>query len=168
MKTSELNSIQPLEESSAIREIIDPQGTLPYVEFHQVDRHVDDEEPFIDVDRYDIVNASQEHIGDNLLATVLPFNTQFFAWIHIKAEPELRGKGYGLASYILAIEHAHEHGYDFSTGTINSIYSKRVWDRLVVSGVARVVRPFEFYENISDEDGKIEPTYKGDVRVLQP
>jgi predicted GNAT family acetyltransferase len=69
-------------------------------------------------------------------------DTKIFQGIDI--HKEYRGKGFGLAAYVLAIESAHELDVAFETDSYVSLSAVQVWNRLVHAGVAQVVEPFRY------------------------
>jgi hypothetical protein len=155
--------IQPLEHSP-IRELVDPDNTLPYVEFRSMFELGNDG---IDLGLffYDIYNASETCVGIQQLGVDIEDESQYFENVWLKAEEDIRGKGYGMATYILATENAHRDRFDFTTGESTTVYAKRIWEKLAGTGVANIKMPFLFQglEDIGEEERVA--TYKGKCRV---
>ena len=101
---------------NTIRESVDPLNTLPQVELAR--------DPNAQEARGTLVPHHQlvMHNGEQIGVATLVENTgrskeAYFNGINI--EEELRGQGYGLATYLAAIEHAHGKDLDFKTHNWN-------------------------------------------------
>ena len=122
------------------REKLDPDGTLPHIEFEEYEKY---ESPDLSTTRVRVV-FNGEPIGRCTLQ-------QYEGSIHFDGieleetvEDRPRGKGYGLAAYVKAIEYAHDRGLPFETqSSWNQTESaKKIWLLMKDAGVAQEVEPF--------------------------
>jgi len=64
-----------------------------------------------------------------------------FASVYL--DEEYRYRGYGLATYLRAINHAHTNQMDFRSSNTTLTHSAvRVWEKLVEAGIAQIKEPF--------------------------
>ena len=139
---------------SYVREAIDPNGTLPQVDFnvYKVQNH----------DGYGVVREQAQIMTGSLvvgtcdLITLSPPYERKMHFDGITVEDEHIGDGYGLGAYVAAIERAHDRGLPFATQeSTQSIHAKRIWELLAARGVAVVIE--EFRDSIYE--GKFEGKY---------
>lgn len=125
----------------SIRARLDPNGTLPVVEldpYEVMDWTTEKREKMaILADGKDIGHcAVYSHLYDG-------GRKAHFDGVTIEDE-NYRGRGYGLATYVTAIETAHERGLDFVTQDYNQTsYAKKIWETLAANGIAEVIEPFQ-------------------------
>lgn len=74
-------------------------------------------------------------------------------------------KGYGMATYLLAITMAHSKGYDFTTGRSSTPCDVRVWQKLVKLGIATVDSPFTLFATREPDYPNL---YKGKYFIKPP
>lgn len=129
---------------SYARELVDPNGTLPHVEFV-----VDQTACNGGYGRIrDIINISYQgaHIGGCVLVTqASPYQPgMHFECINLNDSYDRTVKGRGLSSYIVAIELAHLKGLPFESqpNSTQSAQAKYVWEILRDTGVAVELEPF--------------------------
>lgn len=139
---------------SFVREKVDPQNTLPHVVLQRVIQDQEIKGTLVPIDYQIIYNG--ESIGKAIVRKNTIKRECYFNWINM--DESYRGKGgFGLATYVAAIESALQDGYTFKTHDWSqSERAKRIWDILVEKGVANVIEPF-----ITDGTGK----YKGCCEV---
>lgn len=129
---------------SEIRYIMDPNNTLPVVQFRATVYNF-----------LEILNNSGEEIGN--FATIDHENSRHFVNIELNDDNNIRGKGYGLATYIKVIEESHKKGLTFeSHPSLVSRNAKLIWDKFVYEKIAEVIKPFEVATYI-DSDGNTQP-----------
>jgi hypothetical protein len=131
---------------TVIKERVDPQKTLPQV---QLVRDPDRQVPMgtlIPIDMFAM--SGDEKIGK---ATFVADKTSREAWFAgINIDENRRGNGFGLATYLAAIEKASQEGLTFRTHDwTQTEEAKHIWDILVEKGIAKVIEPF-----IADGRGK--------------
>ncbi|HMS50536.1 MAG TPA: hypothetical protein PKA02_03845 [Candidatus Saccharibacteria bacterium] len=125
------------------REIIDPHGTLPHVELVVDPEKKQGKGTVVPVQQ--LIMHQGEPIGRATLTHSRTSGEAWFNGIEI-TDTKLRGKGFGLATYLAAIENAHGQGETFRThDTTQTDAAVRVWTRFIDSGIAEVVVPFEQY-----------------------
>jgi len=125
---------------SSVREILDPQHTLPPVQLRTEATY-----------RWDglmrekmAIMLKRTKIGHCDAITETSPNSLKAHFDGIEIDKELRGRGIGLAAYLLAIESAHGRGLPFETQDHEqSFYARKVWEHLADAGVAEVVEPFQ-------------------------
>jgi hypothetical protein len=122
------------------REILDPNRTLPQIELEEYEKY---ESSQLTKTRMRIVFNDQP-IGRCTLQEYQ--GSVHFDGIELNdiVEGKQRGKGYGLATYLKAIEFAHERGLPFETqSSWNQTESaKKIWLLLRDAGVATEIEPF--------------------------
>lgn len=124
-----------------VREQIDPEHTLPQVElstnnvYKRTGRSMQDED----------ILFEGETIGFCTIATQSDYWGKLSSHFEIiDIDEDKRGRGIGLATYVLAIERAHEQGMAFETDDDRQTdRAKKIWEYLVNKGVAEVIRPFQ-------------------------
>lgn len=122
-----------------VRETIDPKNTLPVVRFDTLSYSFD----AIDRDTVQIVHDN-ETVGNCDIVYENNKNTRVAHFDGITVRNDKRGQGIGLATYAMAIERAHERGYDFETQNWElTTHSKKIWEHLAKIGLAEVIFPFE-------------------------
>lgn len=122
-----------------IREIVDPAHTLPSIKLEPI--QVQEWEGLTREKM--TITLGGEAIGycDIVLENDSQNNKAHFDGIEI--DENTRGRGIGMATYMLAIERAQERGLPFETQDYDQTeYSKNVWEKLAQLGVAEVVTPF--------------------------
>lgn len=121
------------------RKVIDPRGTLPEIHF-EMQRSTD--EGFMTREQMFIMQRGERMGTCDIVYEMRP-RAQIAHFDGIEVRSVKRGRGIGLASYVLAIEQAHARGYDFETQNYElTQHSKKVWERLAALGVAQVIEPF--------------------------
>ena len=128
----------------SIRNIVDPKNTLPPVRLDITGSHTSEvSELSFDYDNVDIYSADNK-VGDCNLVSERRGKSRIAHFDGIEIDQESRGRGVGLATYILAIELSYQRGYDFETQNWElTAHSKKVWEHLARVGVAEVIFPFE-------------------------
>ena len=123
-----------------VQEIIDPDHTLPSVELKPV--HTQEWEGLI---REKLaIMADGEQVGECDIVYETHPSDLIAHFDGIEITEAKRGKGIGMASYILAIERAHERQLPFETQDYElTEHSKKIWEVLALAGVARVINPFK-------------------------
>lgn len=130
------------------RELLDPNSTLPQVELETV-READTGAMI--KGKFHIVE-NDERVGHCSIEMHRSAESHFahFDGVEIHEENYFgekvnnRGRGLGLATYILAIELAHSRGFDFETQNWTlTEHAVKVWEHMAARSVAQVVRPFE-------------------------
>lgn len=127
-----------------VREILDPEQTLPEVQLETLLTH---DVGYLRRDKF-AITENGERIGHCDLIDEAANGRRFahFDGIEIVEEHNgepYRGRGYGLAAYILAIELAQSRGIDFETQNYElTQHSKKVWEHLAAKSIAQVVEPF--------------------------
>jgi hypothetical protein len=157
----ERDIILPLEGGSPIRDIVDPNGTLPDIHFVMSNRNYNATQEYVPM--HNVLYGSEE-IGTILVADQLGYKECNFAGIKLSKDYIVPRQGFGLATYVLAIETAHNEGFSFVTGIPTTGAAKRVWEKFIKLGVAEVHSPFR----LSDDETIDEPDewdYVGDVRI---
>lgn len=147
-----------MSEKKSAREIIDPEGALPSVEL------------IVDPSKKSPRGTLQPHmmllVSDGEVignATIVTHTEGGFEHFNgVKIEPQYRGKGYGMATYLAAIERAHSEGREWrSHDWTQTGAAAKVWQRFIDSGIAEVVEPLT-YVGI-EEDGT--EKYTSDIRI---
>jgi hypothetical protein len=125
--------------SQSPRELLDPNQSLPKV--HLDITHTTDV-GYLIREKFNIIE-DEEAVGHGDLVSEVVGETRFAHFDGIEVEERKRGRGIGLATYLLAIEMSHFGGYDFQTQNYElTEHSKKVWEHLVKNAVAEVVKPF--------------------------
>lgn len=125
---------------TSVRELVDPNNTLPSVDLVVVERQAWEGEPLIR-EKMEIMEEGRQ-VGDCTLVTQnYPHSSKVhFDGINIRnvnrgVISQNVGRGLGLASYLKAIEIAHERGLPFETQDYNqTAAAKRIWEVLVAKG----------------------------------
>lgn len=141
----------------SVRDKVDPQHRLPEVELRvtwpQEFEHFSREQMAIEH------NGTQVGVCDLIVQHGLKVHFD-----GIELAPAERGRGYGLATYVKAIERAQELGLPFETQEITQTKdAKKIWETLVRAGVAQEIEPFCESRSV---DG--EPRYEGRYVVPAP
>ena len=123
----------------SVRELVDPQGTLPAVEMII---NPDTPLPRGTLRPLPVLFMHDgEPVGHSTLVRNMRQQTEHFSGVQI--EDDYKGAGFGTAAYLAAVEDAHARGDTFRTHDWTQTGSaKRVWDRFIEAGVANVVEPF--------------------------
>lgn len=134
-----------MSEQPTIREIMDPAGTLPPIEL-LLDPNYPQQSGTLRPQKMQILSDG-ELIGST---NVVEDTKRKEAWLNgVLIAPELRGKGFGLATYLAAIEYAHASGETFrSHDWTQTEKAVRVWEKFIKAGVAQVVEPFKQIDEI--------------------
>ncbi len=143
---------------SSIREIVDPSNTLPVVELEPIRTQ---EWEGLKREKFSII-AEDDHVGECDLIFETGDRDQKAHFDGIEITEGKRGRGIGMATYLLAIERAHSQGLPFETQDYDqTAYSRNIWKKLARLGVAEEVQPFR--------PSKIrEGRYVGKFRVPDP
>jgi predicted GNAT family acetyltransferase len=123
-----------------IREKVDPNHTLPHVELAPI--QVQEWEGLTREKM--TITTDGEIVGqcDIVLETDPGSHKAHFDGIEI--DDDKRGRGIGMAAYLLAIEYVHAQGLPFETQDYDQTgYSKNIWEKLAQLGVGEVVTPFQ-------------------------
>lgn len=127
---------------TSIREIVDPNGTLPSVVLLP---YADQKSEFSGLRRIKMtINMGEEVVGwcDIVLETSPSAYKAHFDGV--KIDKDKRGRGVGMATYLQAIELAHDQGLPFETQDYDqTVHAKTIWDKLAQLGVAEVITPFQ-------------------------
>lgn len=125
---------------SRIRKLIDPYDTLPCVELD-----VRQTQEWTNLMREKVVVTDGfDQIGFCDLVTETATGSSKVHFDEVEINKEKRGKGFGLATYVLAIELAHSRRLPFETQDYNqTVHAKRIWELLASRGIADVVKPFQ-------------------------
>lgn len=122
-----------------IRKLLDPARTLPAIGLDKVQSH---DYGYLLRERMNIV-AEEEVVGKLDLVFETYGAERFAHFDGIEVEEEMRGRGVGLAAYVLAIEMSHGRNFDFQTQDYElTVHSKRIWSHLATMGIAEVIDPF--------------------------
>jgi hypothetical protein len=125
---------------SEIRRIVDPGNVLP-----EIDLSPQNTNKWNGVLRREdlSIRSGEQQIGTCTLSlhTFNGYPKAHFDGVEIRED--LRGRGFGMATYLRAAEFALAHGYNFETQDYTQTAgSKKVWERLAALGVAEVIEPF--------------------------
>lgn len=125
---------------SSLREILDPNQTLPNVRLDVMQAY---DFGFMTRDQIAIMEGDEQVGHCDVVVETSPVRFAHFDGIEIH-DKNNRGRGLGLATYILAIEMAHSRGFDFETQNWElTSHSKKVWEHLAAKSIAQVIQPFE-------------------------
>lgn len=126
--------------AKTIRQIMDPEGTLPDVALRLDESTL---QPRGSGPRtYDIMHGD-EVVGGATLVEMRNSRSREAYFNGVNVDEKLRGQGFGLATYVAAIEHAHAQGETFRTHDWSQTEAAaKVWGRFIDAGVAEVIRPF--------------------------
>lgn len=142
-----------------IRQKIDPEKTLPNIQL-QISKENMPNSGSLVFTKYDLINDGQM-VGKMTIDTD-KFN--HMSWIkQINIEEDCKGKGFGLAAHVVAIEKSLQEGNKFRTHDwSHSEGSKHIWDVLAKKGVAKIIEPFE-----PDDNGKYIGHYEVTSELLK-
>lgn len=130
------------ETANTIREKVDPKGTLPEVSFAR-DPSKKDNERGTRLGESNLIMSGDTQIGTASVNRDLKTKEAWFNGVEI-ADPDYKGKGYGTAAYLHAVEQAHDRGETFRTHDYTfSPEAAKVWQRFVDVGIAEVIEPME-------------------------
>ncbi len=122
-----------------VRETVDPSHTLPSVELKPV--RIQEWEGLTRI-KMTIV-AEGEEVGECDIVLETSSHNQVAHFDGIEINEKERGRGIGMAAYLLAIELSHGRGLPFETQDYDqTASSKRIWEALAEKGVAQVIEPF--------------------------
>lgn len=151
-----------------LRELIDPNHTLPPVELRTERKQEwvgsglvrEDERIYLD----------GEAVGECTIVTqTSPDDSKVhFDGIEVYDDNNQnnRGRGIGLVTYLLAIERAHERNLPFETQDATQTgNAKRIWELLAQRGVAQVIEPFH---PIPRREDRFEGKYRVPVEPKKP
>jgi GNAT superfamily N-acetyltransferase len=125
--------------SQSPRELLDPYHLLPSIRLDITDTT---DVGYLIREKFSIIE-NDEAIGYGNLVSETIGESRFAHFDGIKVEERKRGRGIGLATYLLAIEMSHSRGYDFQTQNYElTTYSKKVWERLAEKAVAESIEAF--------------------------
>lgn len=125
--------------TSWVREVVDPDHTLPKVDLNIAPDNVPTKGTLL-FTKYDVTNEGSI-IGE---LTINTNKIQKTAWTNrVNINEELRGQGYGLSAYVTAIEMCLKEGVTFRTHDWSqTAEAKRIWEILANKGIATEVEPF--------------------------
>jgi hypothetical protein len=153
----DLEPFTPQTAPGYVREILDPVHTLPYVDFRLQDaEHYGDRNSIC----FDIFNDRDECIGEQYFATNAD-GSHYMRWVNIN--PLMRGRGLGLATYVLASEMAHQDGKPLDSSDELLVDGFKIWDTLIKRGVAEELQPFQL--KIEVEEDELIYSYVGKARI---
>lgn len=170
---SDYAAMKEMEKKPSLLDVIDPKGTLPLVNLMPVgqpnihDRYTSQAYVII-TERINIIGrilcGRYKNVGDCKIVSDNESAENYFMRIDVG---ENRRKGFGIAAYLQAINRAHENGYSFRTqkNSVQSEDAKRVWEKLAIAGIARVIEPFRM---LGPECGAYEGEYEGHYTVEPP
>jgi len=93
-------------------------------------------------EKFNIIDGNEE-VGHGDLVSEVVGESRFAHFDGIEVEEGKRGRGIGLATYVLAIEMSHSRGFDFQPQNYElTPYSKKVWEYLAEKAVAEIVELF--------------------------
>jgi len=119
------------------REILDPNNTLPVVRLDTTSSHDYGHLLYEDM----TIISENTPVGRLSLASEEDAHSLFAHFDGIEVVQNQRGRGVGLATYILAIELSHTRGFNFESQNSLTEHSKKVWEHLGNSGVAQIIVP---------------------------
>lgn len=150
-----------VEKTLTPREIIDPEGTLPDVQLVAPEGYVTGRG--ISVGKYAVIHEGSQ-VGKALVRRNTRDQEQAFGAVRI--DEDYRDKGFGMATYLAAIESAHREGHSFRTddGSLTEA-SAKVWGKFITAGIAEVIEPIQAgdVQNINGTQ-----LYGGHVRIAPP
>ncbi len=159
-------------ETKTIRQIMDPEGTLPVVELVPDPGvpHPSNRPP----ERVAIMHEGTA-IGKANMERVSTAARTHEVWLNgvnvveqIDGKP-IRGHGYGMAAHIAAMEAAHANGDTFRTHDLtHTEASARVWAKFIDAGIAQVVEPFRPVSVTTTTGEVINGLYAGHAQILPP
>lgn len=133
-------------ETKTIRQIMDPEGTLPSVELVPDPdvRHPSNRPPTQVVVEHNGVSIGKANMERN--ATRDGSHEVWLNGVNIVEELDgvpIRGQGFGMATYLAAIETAHASGDTFRTHDLTQTEAAaKVWGKFIDAGIAEVIEPF--------------------------
>lgn len=147
-----------MSEVSPVRQKIDPDGQLPRVELMA--------EPGKTVPKGTrvpqrmLITSEDGVIGNTTVVVNTKEKSEHFNGV--KLDDDYRGRGFGMATYLVAIERAHEQGRDFRSHDWTQTEAvARVWEKFIDAGIAEVVQPITYSH--TEEDGTHK--YTSDIRI---
>ena len=145
---------------SLLRQAIDPNGTLPSVDLVPPENWRP--RKGIATDLYEIRHEGVR-VGSAQIQRDSKRKENNFS--HIKLDDEHRGKGFGMATYLAAIDQAHGEGHAFRTHEASQTDSaKSVWDKFIATGLSDVivVEPLVIGQRYDDHSPD---KYAGHIRI---
>lgn len=125
----------------SIRERVDPDHTLPMVALKVSADNIPIKGILITT-KYDIIHLGQK-MGWVNLTVDKKIHTAHFAGIEVNESVRGKGKGFGLSTYLEAIEMSLLEGNTFETHEWSQTAgAKRIWEILAAKGVAKEIEPF--------------------------
>lgn len=120
------------------RQIVDPNSTLPEVALLKDESKKRSKGTLTPTPM--LITYQGETIGK---ATFSENRTTGEAWFNgINIDEDKRGQGFGLATYLSAIELAHDNGETFRTHDWSQTEAAaKVWGKFVDAGIAEVIEP---------------------------
>jgi predicted GNAT family acetyltransferase len=122
---------------TSIKTKIDPHETLPKIVLLQTDEEPSPNLP--DSKRFELY--SPEHQAAIGKALLIKMGENALGFRDIEIDKQYRGKGFGRAAYVRAIELAHQEGKAFQSDTFLTKDSKKMWDALTDQGIAEEIHP---------------------------
>jgi hypothetical protein len=159
-------------ETKTIRQIMDPEGTLPSVEL---------------VPDPDVIHPGNRpasrivitHHGDvigkaNMERTPTPQRSHE-VWLNginvveeHNGEP-IRGQGFGMATYLAAIEAAHANGDTFRTHDLTQTQAAAtIWGKFIDAGIAEVIEPFRQVSATTTTGDVVDGLFVGHAHIRPP
>jgi predicted GNAT family acetyltransferase len=149
-----------------LREVIDPEGTLPQVTFSPEPWERLRETAAPGATRY-VVDSDGRTVGFAEIRENDP-DTAAIDEVRIDDEHRIPGakKGFGVAIYLAVLEKAHEQGKTFRTsGRTLTSDAVVMWNRFINTGIPEVVEPFILTQ---EREPKYSDIYKGHVIIRPP
>ena len=147
------------------RQVMDPESTLPKVELVARAKVVPEQ-----ITVYHDVKFGEQRIGH---ININQGSGVEHSVENVSLDSEWRAanrqsdqtRGFGVATYLTAIEAAHAEGRAFRASNVLSEDGLKVWQRFIDAGVAEVIEPFETRLHDPDEHGHQEVYYYGHARI---
>ncbi len=154
-----------LVQTQTIREQIDPNGTLPSVTLER-DQSKKDATGGTRREESNHLVVDGKRVGSAMIGRDLIKKEAWFNGIEV----DQKGKGFGTAAYLAAIEQAHANGEAFRNHDYGlTPEAAALWNRFIEAGVATVVTPLERkYSPPSEITGGDVAQYDGHVQVPPP
>ncbi len=135
-------------EPQSIEEIIDSQGELPHVELMVNPKKRIPKGTLVPMPM--TICSDDKIIGEATLVVDKKREEEYFNGISLNQQ--FRGRGFGTATYIQAINHAHSEGRTFrSHDWSQTEAAAKIWSKFVDLGIAEVIEPLEYGK--TEDDG---------------
>jgi hypothetical protein len=156
-------------ETILLRDAIDPNRTLPAVDL-VTDPSLPAGKGTFDVRKLSIMSEGVK-IGQLTLSRDKKGGEAWLNGIEVDQNvtrngESVRGKGFGMAAYLAAIEMVHSRGETFRTHEWSqSEDAVRIWRQFIEAGIADVIEPFVPYQRGNEHQTQL---YSGHVRIQPP